>query len=241
MCRQCDIDAEAVIERDRVDRENQILHDRTPRIDIDLLDEVWKQIEGAVLAEGVSAGLELDEIRRRTSLDGWNQHNWRSVVVNDAGEACGTAMCFAGWTAQLDAVRRGDLTGGWLMSHEIMVNWYTDPDNREKDALSYAPEDALVRIESDGEYGMKRTKNTDVPYIDAEDRATLVLGLSSEEASLLFSGSNSFKTVERFVIELRQEELMRRARHSAWTAAQKAAATPAPAAPAAVQEGDVER
>lgn len=238
MCRECDLDAEAIIERDRVNRENQVLHDRTPRIDIDLLDEVWKHIEIAVLTEGVRAGLELHDIRRRTSLDGWNQHNWRSVVIDKVGEMCGTAMCFAGWTAHIEAVRRGDLTGGWLMADEQMIDLFKG--NVEFDPEMHFPEDALVRIESDGEYGMKRTRN-ETPYIDAEDRATLLLGLSSQEASVLFSGSNQFMTVERLVIELRQEELMRRARFNAWTAAQKAAATPAPAAPAAVQDGDVEQ
>lgn len=234
MCRECELDELNAQERDRLEREGQVIHDRTPRIDIELLDEVWKQIETAVLTEGASAGLVLDVIRQRTSLDGWNQCNWRNVAINKAGEVCGTAMCFAGWTAQLEAVRRGDLTGGWLMSHQDMINVYTNRDEVE----TVFPEDALVRIESDGDYGMKRTN--DVPYIDAEDRATLVLGLSNGEASDLFYGSNQFKTVERLVIKLRQEELMRRARHDAWTAAQKAAATPAQAAPAAVQDGDVE-
>jgi hypothetical protein len=209
------------------------LEDRTPRIDIELLDEVWRTIEGKVLDEAVRLGVPLDQVYECNRLDGWDQDHWRTVV--DDGEQCGTVMCFAGWTAHVEAVRRGDKTGGWYVPEKLLVDIDNGIVDDNDDRGMY--EDDLIAVPDDEPHWI--TTHQGVPLVTARYRACRVLGIDQDERARLFDGDNTFADVQRLVHRFRQEELMRRARQARWQSEQlKATPAQAPADPAT--DGTVE-
>ncbi len=212
------------------------LEDRTPRIDIELLDEVWRTIEHNVLTEAVRLGVPLNQVYERNSLDGWDQDHWRTVVDN--GEHCGTVMCFAGWTAHLEAVRRGDKTGGWVVPEQRLIELDDGTVEDEDDELLY--EDDLIAVPGDDPMFISTHRHLgNVGVVTARYRAYRVLGLNDEERGRLFDGDNTFADVQRLVNKFRQEELMRRARQARWQAEQLKA-TPAQASADPAADGTVE-
>lgn len=187
-----------------------------PRINLELLDEVWKSIEVAAINQAVEDDITLERLDELHRIDGWAQADWRSVV-EPLGEACGTALCFAGWTAQIEAMNRGDRSGGWLIPDDDLI----DASNKITKGV--------IRSPFDGTFGMFERRNRmiavpeDNPHhvitgdgpvntISAEYRAIRVLGLSAMEADRLFSCERTFGEVREIVAEIRAKELMRRAR-----------------------------
>lgn len=87
----------------------------------------------------------------------WDQGNWRRTMERE----CGTALCFAGWAAQLDS-----------------ADW----------ATGYGP--AWIN-----------TPTPDSPrhITHISDYAQDLLGLSAEEADILFAGDNTYEDLVEIV------------------------------------------
>jgi hypothetical protein len=200
---------------------------RTPRINLELLDEVWRKIEDAAITQAVIEDVTLQELQGRNGIDGWNQGHWRGVTFDQEGEVCGTALCFAGWTVQLDAIKRGDLTGGWLLSDKRLIQL-----NRDELEFTEYEDDLLARDDDDQAY--IRPNFNGQRLISAKHRARRLLGLDAAEKEQLFAAENTFEMMTRIVTRLRHEELMRRARQARWLETQ--AADPAPVAAPATDE-----
>lgn len=212
MCDRCDQE-----ERQR-QRQLRVLQGE-PRINLELLQETWEQIEHGVLDEAARRDLTIDEVLKRTELDGWNQETWRTqAYVEDpagGGERCETALCFAGWTVQLDVQSRKETgvldVGDWAISDRALItgSWRED-GTRLPDWAT----DCLVAREDDREGDVIEDDELppDARLVRTETRAIRLLGLTQSEAQELFSGTNSFGAVREVVMRLRSEELVRRAR-----------------------------
>jgi len=193
------------------------VHDDPPRIDIDRLIRVWDHIEAQLAEHAVYLGVSMRSNRYSERFDGWNQHNWRSIVSVDT-ERCHTAMCLAGWTTQLDAIDRGDPTGGWLFDEAMIVRVFGDkaqPDDASKHAID-AYRDSLRPVADDpaGHIGTVYTgapwDETTTPAVGVEVRARRLLGLTEHEADELFAGGNNLITLRGLVSSLIAEEKTRR-------------------------------
>jgi hypothetical protein len=90
-----------------------------PHVDIDRLQQVWDRVEASVRADAVY--LLSGQADTRVVLDGWDQTKWRTAtVINDR---CQTAMCLAGWTAELDAADQGGVDGAWVADKSMLEAW----------------------------------------------------------------------------------------------------------------------
>lgn len=120
---------------------------------------------------------ELDEPSR------WTQAEWRLpefVRVEDGEpDRCGSAMCFAGWAAQLDG-------GHWLLEKEADRRVFPWASNDLLLAAADDPADRVIRVLQHLPYGQ-----TEVFATSARDRAMRLLGLTQLEADRLFDGVNS--------------------------------------------------
>lgn len=112
-------DLAAIDPRSRLARLEQMERDDPPHVDMERLQRVWEQIEMSALADAIY--LPREQVEHRTSIDGWYQGNWRATLIDSHTNRCNTAMCLAGWTTHLDALERGDASGGWLISHEELI------------------------------------------------------------------------------------------------------------------------
>lgn len=156
-------DLAAINPRSRLDRLVMLERDDPPHVDMERLQRVWEQIEMSALADAIY--LPRKQVENLTSIDGWYQGNWRVALMDDHTNRCNTAMCLAGWTTHLDAQERGDITGGWLVSHEDLIanklrlhdtghSIYRDPSITERSAyvtglLAEDRADGLVPREDD--------------------------------------------------------------------------------------------
>lgn len=196
-----------------------------PRINLELLQETWEQIEYRVMEEAAREGLTLDQVNAANELDGWSQGAWRTRVWE--GDRCQTALCFAGWAAQIDATKRGE--GGWVIEDSVFVQ-----GRDEAGAYGVMPgwaAECLVAREDDNRNTVIHNSELpdDVYVVQAEARARQVLGLNAGEADELFHGGNSFSKVREIVMRLRAEELIRRARKRQAVLAKRLAAAAAEA------------
>lgn len=113
------IDIAAVGPRSRLARLEAIEREDPPHVDMERLQRVWEQIERSAMADAIY--LTHEQAENRTSVDGWNQGNWRAVLTDERTDRCNTALCLAGWTTHLDALERGDASGGWLVPHQDVI------------------------------------------------------------------------------------------------------------------------
>ena len=241
----CELCQQAAEEREREqakeERQRQVLQGE-PRINLELLQETWEQIEHGVLDEAARRNLTIGEVLKRTQLNGWDQENWRTwAYVEDpaGGERCETALCFAGWTVQLDVQSRKEAgvpdVGDWVISDQALVtgSWQEDGTRLPSWAA-----DCLVAREDDREGDVINDDELppDARLVRAETRAVRLLGLTQDEASELFNGSNSFGKVREVVMRLRSEELVRRARRRQQVLAKRLAAQKAAAEAAKTQQ-----
>lgn len=194
---------------------------RTPRINVDLLNQAWEAIEAGIRAEMVAdPELTFTEVRRMTRVDGWDQGAWRGVAM--VGDRCQSTRCAAGWVTHLDAVARG--AGGWLLDEQRMIDLFkTGVREDHQFTARHVPQPSWLEPREDDPREDVRTAvygTTVVRYVQAETRAKRLLGLTDQEAHDLFVDRNNLDTLRLKLATLRAEELTRRARHDAWVAAQ---------------------
>lgn len=139
-----------------------------PHVDIDRLLQVWERIEASVRED--AAYLVSGQADGRVVLDGWDQTKWRSAtMVNDR---CQTAMCLAGWTAELDATERGEAADGWVADKsmlEVWARWARKPNASDPfydDAVEDA--DQFVALQLAGDLGEGLAPRDDDPVTDIE-------------------------------------------------------------------------
>lgn len=131
--------------------------ERLPRVNVKLLDATMAEVRKAA---------------RRKTGQVWDQNHWRAPLGDSTGE-CGTAMCFAGWAAQLDG-------GRWL-------SW------REEWAWLRARKGETPEVVTpDGQ-----------PLVHVRERAERRLGLTEQEASELFSVRNTLSDLSRLVRDIK--------------------------------------
>lgn len=104
----------------------------------------------------------------------WDQRDWRQVADN----RCGTAMCFAGWAAHLDGGR-----------------WISDPDDSLAEYLTPVADDRRRDIITPADHWLELPGSV----IGADKRATRILGITEEQAEVLFDEDNSLATLVRLV------------------------------------------
>jgi len=112
----------------------------------------------------------------------WNQKVWR-VIRHKTPEKqdCGTAMCFAGWTCQLDqdtvwatdVVDKKVTLSGLQSSQELVLAWPDEDPSYYLDPRT-------------GRFDFDKSERYYVPVVVAADRAARVLGLedSHDEVQL---------------------------------------------------------
>ena len=93
-----------------------------PRINIELLGEMWGRMESTLIAEAAQQSTPIKNYRRTNTLDGWDQAAWRRYRGR-TGDRCGSTMCTAGWVVALDAEKHGG-KGGWLIPEAVLDAWY---------------------------------------------------------------------------------------------------------------------
>lgn len=201
-------------ESDRHQNDSDTVADRTPRIDLELLDEVEQKIEAGIIEELVNnPTLRIDEVRYTTSIDGWDQGSWRTFKQFD--NLCNSAYCVAGWIVTIEAKRNGG-NGGWLVPDGPLDS--VSAERRRYSSYLVARDDddvarTLSFVDDNGDEMVK--------IISAENRARRVMGLTMDEAQWLFSGSNELLKVRGIIATLRAEEKARRARAEAYEKAEK--------------------
>jgi hypothetical protein len=158
--------------------------------DFEMLDKVMAQVK-AVAEEPYFD-------HERQSWMTWDQGNWRisgryaldKMSVFERGddtaieaEACGTAMCMAGWTAELDPSVR------WLETK-----------------LPGIPDDIPTTATISCEYVVKE----DGSYEHIEPWAQQRLGLTDGQTQLLFHAGNSLCDLESYVARLKEGDTLER-------------------------------
>lgn len=139
--------------------------------------------------------------------EAWNQGSWRQFQEND--NACGTAMCFAGWAAQLDE-------GIWLTDVLSPEGWYL----REEYSTYLLATPAEVAMAKNNEDSVQhelfwvnptadmltlndvQTGTSWMPIISAKTRARLRLGLTMDTCNILFNGDNTLDDLQEMTCDL---------------------------------------
>jgi hypothetical protein len=188
------------------ERLRKVVLDRTPRTNIELLDQTMEQIELGILNTLLDQpAYSIANTRHETSFDGWDQTNWRSLLWS--GDTCTSSYCAAGWIGVIDALNHGGAGGPLYEDGEMTQENRPSDDNamylkvRDDDPKSH------IKLLSDG---------TEAIAIDV--RAQRVAGLTSSEARWLFDGSTNLVYLRGKFATLRAEELARRARAKAFAA-----------------------
>lgn len=203
---------------------------RTPRINVELLDRAWEEIEAGIRAEMVmNPLLGLHEIRTRHQVDGWAQQTWRNVAMT--GDRCETTRCVAGWVAQLDAMDHQG-AGSWLVTDTEIIDLFQTESVREEYEYANRGLAKLSWLEprDDDPADHVRTSHlhqegvAGIRYVTVENRATRLLGLTVPERERLFDYHNDLDALRLQFATLRAEELIRRARHDAWVKTEAAKA-----------------
>lgn len=133
-----------------------------PSLNESLLDQVMDHIEKLAAVGRVGLGAT------RTGEDAWSQAVYRNAFEGVAG--CGTAMCFAGWTAHLAGGRWAACAG--------------DPDSFALSWLEREPDEP---------------DNYDSRGTHAHERARWLLGLTRDESRVLFRACNDLAELRRVV------------------------------------------
>lgn len=112
--------------------------------------------------------IEVDRLQHTAEYKGprWHQNHWRVV-----DESCGTLMCSAGWTCELDAKRRGD-SNPWASDHLLFA---TAEEIGSPGTASFGRDWGRVVID-------------DRPIVSARERAQRILELTDAEVDVLFYG-----------------------------------------------------
>jgi hypothetical protein len=129
--------------------------------------------------------VEIDRQQRAVGYRGpkWDQNHWRLLVSESP---CGTVMCAAGWTCELDAERRKD-NNPWALDNLLFAT---------------AEEIADPGFTSTGDdWGRVIPGNR--PVVSARERAQRVLGLTDNEANALFYGvSNDIDILKATIADI---------------------------------------
>ena len=117
--------------------------------------------------------------------DDWYQGDWRtlrSFLVDPADEAtptdCGTAMCFAGWAAELSGAEYA----------------YPAGDSTIVDHVTYGGD--IDSVEA------AHIVNTDEGLVHVQDYATRALGIDEGQANRLFHGANTISDLKNHVARI---------------------------------------
>jgi hypothetical protein len=124
----------------------------------------------------------LAESERSTDERSWFQRWWRTRRVNEQGQACGTALCLAGYICEMDP--------SWEWRDETLRHDFGPPVRSE-----------LVKMSAH-----QAGPNGDTAGV----HASRLLGLTYDEANALFHESNTAETIRslaREICESRGEEL----------------------------------
>lgn len=145
----------------------------------------------------------------------WGQGNWRSIFdeglqpLADAAPTCGTAMCFAGWLAELDpsvqwlATPRGvyEARLAEVQTRTVLRQARGTEDEADAKRAFYLARDRVSGL----------LTRPDVVVVEGGAQigvgewATERLGLVESQADALFGGSNSLEDLRRIVDRLRED------------------------------------
>jgi hypothetical protein len=133
--------------------------------------------------------VEIDQLQKSFDYKGprWDQNHWRLPVGSntfyETATRCGTLMCAAGWTCEMDAERRGDKEP-WAADH-----------------LMYAvPEEIVSGLASTG---LAWGRDIDRPVVSVRERAQRILELTDEEVNHLFYGiDNDIEDLKKAVADI---------------------------------------
>lgn len=188
------------------ERLRKVVLDRTPRTNIELLDQTMEQIELGILNTLLDQpAYSIANTRHETSFDGWDQTNWRNLLWS--GDTCTSSYCAAGWIGVIDALNHGGAGGPLYEDAEIThESWPND------DSAMY------LKVRDDDPESHVKLLHDGVKVVTIDNRAQRVAGLTSNEARWLFDGSTNLVYLRGKFATLRSEELARRARAKAFAA-----------------------
>ena len=132
----------------------------------------------------------------RANKKRWDQGVWRYVSLGSRtpqkvaalkkAPECGTAMCFAGWAAQISGCT-------WAVSTQKLVAEALEENYQVEDTSILAtPEERATGL---GWYDDDRKAY----LVSARDRAKRELGLTEAEANELFAGGNTLTDLRRII------------------------------------------
>ena len=179
---------------------------------LDRLRRVLEHIEAMVVHHAADNTNAPNKYTHTSAVNGWNQGTWRRLTQDDDNR-CGTQMCLAGWTIELEGpdpavrwaldkngnsnlpgVHRHDLESDQVVISQRVLDRMAEVDDRD---LSVS---RMNSVEDGTEYLL----------IEAYDLAQYLLGLSNRQADALFNGGNDlgdlWGTYHRIEVERRIEE-----------------------------------
>lgn len=185
-------------------------------------------INTGLLKETMQTIADLDELRQSQKTQKalapveempqqWYQGAWRMIMIycDEQHNACGTAMCFAGWAVQLDGTLEYAVSPElWLRATRAynQAEEGSDEQIRAAELHEWATDyDDYVVVPEGMDFPADLVTTTVHPETQQTLSVTTIasaarylLGLDMDQSSLLFSGSNSRSMLEHIVEGLQE-------------------------------------
>lgn len=156
----------------------------------------------------------IDSLDNLVPLDKrWEQGSWRALEIKD--DRCNSAMCFAGWTVEVDKAE-------WLVNPKTfkhfmptMRSFFSEYVLLKADDTRFDGLDAYSRASTFAEVckalghpvPSDLTDLADRKIMEARHYARVVLGLDTDQASELFDADNTLEVLRDYISDyLEQDE-----------------------------------